>query len=151
MVSISPVPKLEPGPVSYIHWEPTPETAPPLKSSLNTVDQPDGGPGTAFGAAAARAATADPAVWGAAGAAANAAGRVAPAAGWPAAADADPVLVLSATIGAAAATSIASLRPRPDPSCAPRKGFLARPSKTVIGRNLRLAAARCGNLPVNKL
>ena len=54
-------------------------------------------------------------------------------------------------LGAAAATSMASLRPRPDPSCAPRKGFLARPSKTVIGRNLRLAAARCGNLPVNKL
>src|SRR6266849_5262720 len=103
MVSISPVPKLEPGPVSYIHWEPAPEPAPPLKSSLNSVDQPDGGPGTAFGAAAARAAAA-------------AAGRVAPAAGWPAAADADPVLVVSATIGAAAATSMASLRPRPDPS-----------------------------------
>src|SRR5205807_759849 len=51
MVSISPVPKLEPGPVSYIHWESAPEPAAPLKSSLNTVDQPDGGAGTAPGAA----------------------------------------------------------------------------------------------------
>src|SRR5271170_1394859 len=63
IVSISPVPKLEPGPVSYIHWESTPEPAVPLKSSLNTVDQPDGGPGTAAGAAcaacAAGAATAE--------------------------------------------------------------------------------------------
>src|SRR6202041_3240776 len=47
IVSISPVPKLEPGPVSYIHWESTPEPAAPLKSSLNTVDQPDGRPRTA--------------------------------------------------------------------------------------------------------
>ena len=47
MVSISPVPKLAPGPVSYIHWESTPDPAVPLKSSLNTVDQPAGGPGTA--------------------------------------------------------------------------------------------------------
>src|SRR5712691_2449015 len=54
MVSISPVPKLEPGPVSYIHWESAPEPAAPLKSSLNTVDQPDGGAGTALGAASAR-------------------------------------------------------------------------------------------------
>src|SRR5690348_5965829 len=52
IVSISPVPKLEPGPVSYIHWEPAPEPAAPLKSSLKMVDQPDGGPGTAAGAAA---------------------------------------------------------------------------------------------------
>src|SRR5216683_4971458 len=51
MVSISPVPKFEPGPVSYIHWESAPEPAAPLKSSLNTVDQPEGGPGTAPGAA----------------------------------------------------------------------------------------------------
>src|ERR1700730_2922868 len=53
MVSISPVPKLERGPVSYIHWESAREPAAPLKSSLNTVDQPDGGPGTAAGAASA--------------------------------------------------------------------------------------------------
>src|SRR5580692_6636947 len=50
IVSISPVPKLEPGPVSYIHWVSAPEPAAPLKSSLNTVDQPDGGAGTASGA-----------------------------------------------------------------------------------------------------
>src|SRR5690348_18136856 len=56
IVSISPVPKLEPGPVSYIHWEPAPEPAAPLKSSLKMVDQPDGGPGTAVGAARAEAA-----------------------------------------------------------------------------------------------
>src|SRR5215469_13443021 len=53
IVSISPVPKLEPAPVSYIHWESTPDPAAPLKSSLNTVDQPDGGPGTAARAEAA--------------------------------------------------------------------------------------------------
>jgi len=51
IVSISPVPKLDPGPVSYIHWESMPDPAEPLKSSLKTVDQPDGGPGTASGAA----------------------------------------------------------------------------------------------------
>ena len=53
IVSISPVPKLEPGPVSYIHWESAPEPAAPSKSSLKMVDQPDGGPGTAAGAATA--------------------------------------------------------------------------------------------------
>jgi hypothetical protein len=46
IVSISPVPNFEPGPVSYIHWEPMPAPAAPLKPSLNTVDQPLGGPGT---------------------------------------------------------------------------------------------------------
>src|SRR5262245_18381085 len=51
IVSISPVPKLDPGPVSYCHCEPAPEPADPLKSSLNWVVQPDGGPGTAPGAA----------------------------------------------------------------------------------------------------
>jgi len=51
MVSISPVPKFDPGPVSYCHCEPAPEPAEPLKSSLNWVVQPDGGPGTAPGAA----------------------------------------------------------------------------------------------------
>ena len=59
IVSISPVPKLEPGPVSYIHWESMPDPAPPLKSSLKTVDQPDGGPGTAAGAATEVAAASD--------------------------------------------------------------------------------------------
>src|SRR5271154_3247967 len=53
MVSISPVPKLDPGPVSYIHWESMPEPEAPLKSSLKIVDQPEGGPGTAWGAASA--------------------------------------------------------------------------------------------------
>src|SRR5216684_2141695 len=149
MVSISPVPKFEPGPVSYIHWESAPEPAAPLKSSLNTVDQPEGGPGTAAGKATAARAVSRAATDADAGAAGAAA--AANAAGWPTAADADPVLVLSATIGAAAATRMASLRPQPDPSPAPRKGFLARPSKTVIGRNLRLAAAHRGNLSVNKL
>src|SRR5947208_2724027 len=51
MVSISPVPKFDPGPVSYCHCEPAPEPEDPLKSSLNWVVQPDGGPGTAPGAA----------------------------------------------------------------------------------------------------
>src|SRR5580704_1445728 len=53
MVSISPVPKLDPGPVSYIHWESMPEPEAPAKSSLKTVDQPEGGPGTVWGAASA--------------------------------------------------------------------------------------------------
>src|SRR5690348_6837101 len=87
IVSISPVPKLEPGPVSYIHWESAPEPAAPLKSSLNMVDQPDGGPGTAAGAASAprAAAEASPACAAAAAAtvgaatAAEAAGSVAAA------------------------------------------------------------------------
>jgi hypothetical protein len=52
IVSISPVPKLEPGPVSYSHWESAPDPAAPVKSSLKTVDQPDGGAGTAAGATA---------------------------------------------------------------------------------------------------
>jgi hypothetical protein len=43
MVSISPVPKLEPAPVSYCQADDGPLPAAPLKSSLNTVDQPDGG------------------------------------------------------------------------------------------------------------
>src|ERR1700677_290908 len=56
MVSISPVPKVEPAPVSYIHWESAPEPEAPLKSSLKIVDQPEGGPGTVWGAARARSA-----------------------------------------------------------------------------------------------
>src|SRR5580698_10020939 len=51
MVSISPVPKLEPAPVSYIHCESMPEPEEPLKSSLKVVVQPDGAPGTVCGAA----------------------------------------------------------------------------------------------------
>src|SRR6202042_3842489 len=39
MVSISPVPKFEPGPVSYSHCESAPEPPDPLKSSLNWVVQ----------------------------------------------------------------------------------------------------------------
>src|SRR5579859_4934686 len=68
IVSISPVPKFEPGPVSYIHCESAPEPDAPLKSSLKTVDQPDGGPGTVAGAAAAAAAAAAVAAAGAASA-----------------------------------------------------------------------------------
>src|SRR5258708_18865351 len=41
IVSISPVPKFEPGPVSYIHCESMPDPDAPLKSSLKTVDHPD--------------------------------------------------------------------------------------------------------------
>src|SRR5580698_4333756 len=61
MVSISPVPKVEPAPVSYIHWESAPEPEEPVKSSLKIVDQPDGAPGTVCGAALAvdRAASAE--------------------------------------------------------------------------------------------
>src|SRR4051794_19005237 len=48
IVSISPVPKFEPGPVLYIQFAVfTPLPAGPLKSSLNTVVQPAGGAGTA--------------------------------------------------------------------------------------------------------
>src|SRR5215469_9441947 len=47
MVSISPVPKLEPGPVSYFQFaELTIEPAAPAKLSLNTVVHPEGGGGT---------------------------------------------------------------------------------------------------------
>src|SRR5277367_3820496 len=77
IVSISPVPKLEPAPVSYIHWESAPDPAVPLKSSLKTVDQPDGGPGTVAGSATAAAEAAAEMVAGAA--AAEAAGTAAAA------------------------------------------------------------------------
>jgi hypothetical protein len=47
IVSISPVPKLEPGPVSYCQLaDEGPLPADPAKSSENTVLQPDGGGGT---------------------------------------------------------------------------------------------------------
>jgi hypothetical protein len=47
IVSISPVPKLEPGPVSYFQLaELTGDPAAPAKLSLNTVVQPAGGLGT---------------------------------------------------------------------------------------------------------
>src|ERR1700678_4080492 len=49
IVSISPVPKLEPAPVSYIHCGSIPDPAAPLKSSLKVVDQPEGAPGTVSG------------------------------------------------------------------------------------------------------
>src|ERR1700761_1839000 len=45
-VSISPVPKFDPGPVSYIHWPPGPLPEAPEKLSLKTVLHPDGGAGT---------------------------------------------------------------------------------------------------------
>src|SRR5882724_3704558 len=81
MVSISPVPKLEPGPVSYIQLDDGPAPDAPLKSSLKMVDQPEGGPGTAAGAASARLAAGAAAAPGAAGwaGAARAAGATTPA------------------------------------------------------------------------
>jgi hypothetical protein len=51
MVSISPVPKLEPGPVSYFQLADTGDPAEPAKPSLNTVENPGGGPGTVVAAA----------------------------------------------------------------------------------------------------
>ena len=52
IVSISPVPKLEPGPVSYFQLAAlTPEPAAPAKLSLNTVEKPVGGAGTVVAAA----------------------------------------------------------------------------------------------------
>jgi hypothetical protein len=47
IVSISPVPKVEPAPVSYIHCPSAPLPAEPVKSSLKTVLQPEGAPGAA--------------------------------------------------------------------------------------------------------
>src|SRR3984957_9072043 len=49
IVSISPVPKLDPGPVSYIQLDDGPLPEAPLKSSLNTVDHPGGGRATGAG------------------------------------------------------------------------------------------------------
>src|ERR1700732_3966679 len=69
MVSISPVPKLEPGPVSYCQLDDGALCAGPVKSAPNPADQPGGGAGTAAGKAAARAVAARVA----------AAGEVAPA------------------------------------------------------------------------
>src|ERR1700691_3863345 len=67
MVSISPVPKLEPGPVSYCQADEGPLPEETLKSSLKIVDQPEGGPGTAAGAATAVSRAARAADTGAAG------------------------------------------------------------------------------------
>jgi hypothetical protein len=89
IVSISPVPKLDPGPVSYSHWESAPDPAAPLKSSLKTVDQPDGAPGTAAGASAEVAAS----------------GRT-----WPASAVVPCVVAVTRAVTAARAAS-ASVRP----------------------------------------
>src|SRR6266851_3285425 len=94
MVSISPVPKLEPGPVSYCQLDDGPVCAGPLKSSLNTVDQPGGGAGTAAGKAAARAVAAREA-----------------AAGVVAAATAGTAGAVSAMIDVTAAASAARRRP----------------------------------------
>ena len=46
IVSISPVPKFEPGPVSYIQFPPGPLPDAPEKLSLKTVLHPEGGGGT---------------------------------------------------------------------------------------------------------
>ena len=127
MVSISPVPKLEPGPVSYCHADDGPLPAPPLKSSLNTVDQPEGGPGTAAGAA-------------------SAANR-APVAEAPTAAAAGPAAGSRAMRGAPTAAMTASRRPVRreviilDRNALKRKALHCKPlctrrSKPVIGRNL---------------
>src|ERR1700735_3080819 len=59
IVSISPVPKLEPGPVSYFQLAAlTGDPAAPAKLSLNTVVQPAGGLGTVVAAAGCAAMTA---------------------------------------------------------------------------------------------
>ena len=55
IVSISPVPKLDPAPVSNIQFDEGAAPAAPLKSSLKTVLQPDGGPGSAAWAVVATA------------------------------------------------------------------------------------------------
>ncbi|MGW0831808.1 hypothetical protein [Streptomyces prunicolor] len=48
IVSISPVPKLDPGPVSNFQLaDEGADPAEPLKSSAKTVDQPEGAPGAA--------------------------------------------------------------------------------------------------------
>jgi hypothetical protein len=61
IVSISPVPKLEPGPVSYFQLaEDTGDPAAPEKLSLKTVVQPAGGPGTVVAATGWLSATAAP-------------------------------------------------------------------------------------------
>lgn len=62
MVSISPVPKLEPGPVSYIQLQEGALPAGPAKSSSNTVVQPVPGAGGALSARAAVPTTVPPAV-----------------------------------------------------------------------------------------
>src|SRR5579863_4978722 len=105
MVSISPVPKLEPGPVSYIHWESAPEPAGPLKSSLNTVDHPDGGAGTAAGAASA------PRAADTAGPVRAAASVLAAGAAWAAGA-----ATAAEAVGSAAAVNTATGAPTPSTS-----------------------------------
>jgi hypothetical protein len=79
-------------PVSYCHAEDGPLPAAPSKSSLNTVDQPDRGPGTAAGAAAAA--------------------NRAPAEDAPAAAVAGAAAGSRAMMGAPTAAATASRRPR---------------------------------------
>jgi hypothetical protein len=101
MVSISPVPKLDPGPVSYFQLPDGALPAVPLKSSLKVVVQPAGGAGTALGDAVARAAAAAETGWPAGRAIDGAAGvDAATAAGTPA----------STSTGAAAAVSTSNHR-----------------------------------------
>src|SRR5579859_3753413 len=105
MVSISPVPKLDPGPVSYCQLPPGGLPAAPLKSSLKIVDQPRGGAGTAWGEAVIRAALTG-------GAAGEAPGRTvcdacaaAATRGWAACAGAACAAGTAATTRAGAATA----------------------------------------------
>src|SRR6202035_5632777 len=129
IVSISPVPKFAPGPVSYIHWESMPEPAAPLKSSLNTVDQPDGGAGPAAGAAIAAPA---------AGARADAGTRADTGAAVAASAAGGAAIVVSAKVQPAATASAASRRARGrDQALTAWKAPRASRSKPVIGHNLR--------------
>src|SRR5450631_3228797 len=109
IVSISPVPKLEPGPVSYFQADDGPLPAAPLKSSPKTVDQPDGAGGTALGAAALVWATA--AAWraGAWRAATLPAALAEVRAAWAAGAAADTGAMI-ATLTAASAASRRRLR-----------------------------------------
>src|ERR1019366_2285315 len=137
MVSISPVPKLEPGPVSYCQLPDGALPAAPLKSSLKTVDQPDGGPGTAGGAGPGRAGGGAVAP-GAAGARTEAGARGGAGAAVAASAAEGAAIAVSATIQPAATASAASRRPRrPDQALTAWKALRASRSKPVIGHNLR--------------
>jgi hypothetical protein len=118
--------------VSYCQADDGPLPAAPLKSSLNTVDQPEGGPGTVAGAA-------------------SAANR-APEEDAPTAAAAGPAAGSKAMSGAPTAAMSASRRPgrreafildrkapgrkAPDRKASHRKLLCTRRSKPVIGRNL---------------
>src|SRR5215472_1203462 len=127
MVSISPVPKLEPGPVSYCQFPSGAVPDGPLKSSLKIVDQPGGGAGTARGEAVSRAALA--------GVTAEAApGRAACGATAAALAGPDPASAAGAAAstkaGAAAAPSTSS-RPREQRPRGPPRPFRNEPITTT--------------------